>query len=549
MKKIKKYNVILLGTLLLFSFVLIISCENPLKDFKVAVDTAVFDKNIQITVFDPVNPINLDGSNKLNIELLGEDATKIVSDGGSKTNFPLIDGVLQLAVNPAYNTEDLRFIVRVSGKDYLTTTIPVNINQNDTLVNIFANIVNIKDTPNGVSLIESIKPLKDNKLNEDLIVITDDSGENEFTQVEIIKDTEFRDEAGNELSNSGDLKVRVVNFDSQIDESLNSFPGGFSPDSVELENGEIDNEGSFSTAGFVSIDMFVGGVEVKEFSKPITITMEVDRDVVNPNTGAKVKIGDLLPVWSYSKDDGVWKYHTETIIQENNQGNLFVKYTTTHLSWYNLDYWLRGCDDYRRFDVKISAPGVTRENGYRLATSLVYAGTNQNVSYKSNRTANFYDGKSFGYYRTPNTNLQFVVYEGSSTYAKGKEVYRSNIFNGCDFNQISINLNDFKNNLPPQIVNVNINFSGVCDSRIIKPSSFLYMLEDYTNYRGQIYKRSKYVGYIRRGKITLYNITLNKEYEFQTYYKGRVYNHKYTFTSENVDLENFVIPDDLCNSI
>lgn len=548
MKRINKKNGLLIVILLVSSLLITISCENPLKDFNVAIDTAVFEKNASITIFDPTNPSSLDGANKVKVELLGKDASKIVSDGGSKTNFPVINGVLQLAVNPLNTLEDISFVVKVSGNDYLTTTIPVTIGQNDTLVNISANIINIKDAPVGVNIEESSEALNNGKLNQNFTIKTDGSSTGETTEVEISSDTEFKDENGNVISEPGDLKVRVINFDSQTDESLNSFPGGFSPNEIELENGEIDTEGSFSTAGFTSIDMFIGNKEVKEFSKPITITMDIDKEVVNPNTGEKVKKGDVLPVWSYSKDDGKWKYHCDATVEEKNGADLFVQCTTTHLSWYNLDYWLRGCNNRRRFDVNVTASGVDSSNGYRLATALVYAGTNQSISYKSNRTQDFYNGKSFGYYRTPNTNLQFVVYEGNSRYNKGREVFRSSVFNGCSSNQINVNLNDFKNSLPPQPVNVSINFSGNCDGKNIKPSSYLYMQKDYT-YRGRTYKQWRYVGYIRRGRITLYNIVLNKEYEFKTYYKGKEYKHNYTFTSKNINIENFDIPADLCSSL
>ncbi|RCS26963.1 hypothetical protein DUT90_07555 [Polaribacter sp. WD7] len=529
------------------TFIAVISCENPLKDFTVAIDTAVFQKNATITIFDPTNPTNLDGTGKVEIELLGDDAGKIVSDGGSKTNFPVVDGVLQLAVNPANAGENINFVVKVSGDDYLTTTIPVNINENDTLVTIAANMVNINDTADGINLMEDDKSLNNGTLEEDFVVATDNSGDNEATEVTIASGTEFKDANGNLIKGAGDLKVRVVNFGSQDDESLNSFPGGFSPAAIELENGEIDTEGSFSTAGFTSIDMFVGNTEVKEFSEPITIKMDVDSEVVNPNTGEKIKKGDILPVWSYSKDDGKWKYHCDTTVEEED-GQLFTVCTTTHLSWYNLDYWARGCTSRRRFDVNVVAPGVSSSSGYRLVTALVFAGTNQSVSYKSNRVQNFFNGRSFGYYRTPNANLQFVVYDGTSRYNKGNEIYRSNTFNGCDSNQITINLEEFRSSLPPQPVNVNINFSGNCDGNIIKPSSYLYMKTDYT-YRGRTYTYWRYAGYIRSGRVTIYNVFLNREYEFKTYYKGVEYKHNYTFTSNTINIENFDIPAELCNSL
>ncbi|MDX6746001.1 hypothetical protein SHK09_04295 [Polaribacter sp. PL03] len=530
-------------------FFAIYSCENPLTNFKTAVDSAIFDKNITISILDPTNPERLYDNNNLKVTLLGDDAAKIISDGGSKTKFTIVDGIVQLAVNPNETNEDLSFLVKISGDNYLTTTIPVRVQESDTLVNISANIVNISNPADGISIKEVNQPLQGGSLTNLLSVKTDDAGFGETTEVTIEKDTKFKDANGNIINVSGDLIVRVVNFDSQNNESLNSFPGGFSPYEVALENGEINTEGSFSTAGFASIDMFVGGTEVKEFTKPITVAMEIDRDVINPSTGQNIKSGDELPVWSYSKDDGKWVFHATTIVQEKN-GKLISEYKTTHLSWYNLDYWIRGCDNYRRFDVKVTAPGIDSNLSYRLVTNLVYAGTNQGVSYKASRSHDFYDGKSFGYYRTPNSNLEFVIYDGESTYNKGNEIYRSSSFNGCNSNQININLDEFKSKIPAKsaVTNVNVNFSGICKGKTIKPSSYLYMKVSY-NYRGRMYTSWKNVGYINRGKIKLYSITLNKEYEFRTYYRGSRINQKYTFTSDNVDLDNFQIPDNYCSNL
>ena len=113
MKKTIRKKWTLAIAILSIAMIAIISCENPLKEFNIAVDTAVFDKNATIMIFDPTNPNNLDGSDKLSIEILGPDASKIVSDGGSKTNFPVVNGVLQLAVNPA-NTRTRPGIVKMS---------------------------------------------------------------------------------------------------------------------------------------------------------------------------------------------------------------------------------------------------------------------------------------------------------------------------------------------------------------------------------------------------------------------------------------------------
>lgn len=530
-----------------------VSCvdEKFNDEFKITIDTDLFDQTAVVQVFDPSGQANLEGESVLSVEVLGDDKEKFVTDSGENiSTLKVVDGVINLVVNPNKNIEKepVNVILRVSGDDYLTTTIPVTIDENES-AEISAFLVNKTSPIDGVGRVEKTVNITDGVLPETIFLET--SMNDELTnkaRVTVIAGTQFQDVNNNAILGS-ELKLELVNFSPTNVDALASFPGGFSPQSVILEDGEEANDIAFVTAGFISIDMFVGDVEVKNFSEPITITMSIDEKSINPETGELVKIGDVIPVWSYSKDDGEWEYHGESEVKEI-EGIPQVEYTTTHLSWYNMDFrgrrcsrWSWGGNNGTPVTLSVSLPGVGQNQSHRLLSTFVYAGTNQAVSYYATKTKYWYDGQTFELNNTPaGRNLQLVVYSGSSRYNRGEEVFRSQSFDGCAGGTINIDASSMISKLPPPPVNINVQFSGECNGRIIKPTMYMYMYNETYNYW-------QYKGRIYRGEIRLSNMELNKPYRFRTYYGGQVIDQTISFDKTEYEYNEFDIPDLLCSQL
>ncbi|MCL7752893.1 hypothetical protein [Polaribacter sp. Z022] len=541
---------------LLTTFAIITSCKSfdeITEDFDIIINNSVFKQQILVEVFDPVDQSNLNGSNVLKVEVMGEDADKIVTDAGNSTStLKVVNGAIALAVNPNKNTnnEPVQFMLKISGDNYLTTTIPVFLSENDSIATFSANVVNKLNTSKGVDYIKSDETLVNNTLSQDVSVETSGTKAGTTSKVTIKSGTIFKDINGNNISGNK-IESEVVHFNSNDPESLSSFPGGFMPQEITDENGDKVDDAYFETAGFVSIDMKIGDKEVKNFSEPITIKMQVAPDYVNPETGNVIKVGDIIPIWSYSKDDGKWDYHTDGTVTKDSNNNFVVEYTTTHLSWYNLDFKGRRCSSWVRSGgrwtysplakINVSMNGITRANAFRLFSTFVYEGTNQSVSRFAGKTKSWYDGQTFQLNNAPSgRNIQMVIYSGQSRYRKGEILYKSPAFNPCS-GTVNLNVSSIISKLP-QLVNVKVNYTGICNGKKIEPSVYLYM-------KDPTYGYWRYIGYVYKGSVTIRQIELNKEYEFGTYYNGQFYSQSLSFDKTEYINDNYQIPSDLCNRL
>ena len=84
--------------------------------------------------------------------------------------------------------------------------------------------------------------------------------------------------------------------------------------------------------------------------------MDIDEELNMFNTDTPLKTGDQIPVWSYEIEDNTWQFEKNTTIQEDS-GKLSATFTTTHLSWYNLDFYGSRCR-YAN-PIKINAPNLS----------------------------------------------------------------------------------------------------------------------------------------------------------------------------------------------
>lgn len=536
------------------SIAIITSCkgfDEITEDFDIVINNSVFKQQVLVEVFDPVDQSNLNGSSVLKVEVMGEDADKIVTDAGNNVStLKVVNGAIALAVNPNKNTnnEPVQFMLKITGDNYLTTTIPVFLSEQDSVATFSANVVNKLNTSKGIDYVKSEESLVNNTLTSDVSVETSGSKAGTTSKITIKAGTIFKDINGNNISGSK-VESEIVHFNSNDTESLASFPGGFMPQEITDENGDKVNDAYFETAGFVSIDMKIGNKEVKNFSEPITIKMQVAPDFINPETGNTVKVGEEIPIWSYSKDDGKWDYHTNGKVTKDSNNNFVVEYTTTHLSWYNLDFKGRRCSSWvysggrwtysPLAKINVTMNGITRANAFRLYSTFVYEGTNQSVSRYAGKTKSWYDGQSFQLNNAPSgRNIQMVIYSGQSRYRKGDVLFRSTAFNPCS-GTVNLDVSSITSKLP-QLVNVKVKYTGNCNGKKLQPSIYLYR---------KVNGYWRYIGYVNKGSVTISQIELNKEYEFGTYYNGQFFSQSLSFDKTEYINDNYEIPSELCNRL
>ncbi|GAA4850013.1 hypothetical protein [Algivirga pacifica] len=525
-------NTILRGLLILLT---LFSCTSPLKDIELNVSTDVFSQRVLIHLKDPSNAENLFNRN-LKIEILDDPQGMVVNDLG-KREFESSYGYLGLAIDPSKATDDIRFKVKVSGEGYLTTTIPVHLSPEDSMSVYSANLVDLEadELINGVDKAKKTFELINSEVVTEVDFNTEASEAGASTKVKVAPGTTFKDINGNEISGDG-LDVQLVNFDNSNMEAMLSFPGGFSPNMIINENGEEEEGNYFITAGFASIDMWVGDTEVKQFSQPIDIEMTINPDFTNPETGAAIKAGDQIPVWSYDDEVGTWTYHQMGEVVEKD-GKLCVDFQTDHLSWYNLDYEGAICystESTGAINIVNNNPG---DLNYEFYTQFVFEGTDQPVGAIS-KILSFKNGEVIKLYEAPeDRKVQLVVYKGRTR--DSEEMLRTEAFYPCS-EQVTVDITDHVKELPPAI---NLEVIGYCGDQPMRPTVHLSVLKD-----GKLL----YQGLMTNGKITFYNLNINTEYLFialvpgQNGFDGGAVVTE-TFTSSNEVFDNYPLPDGACD--
>ena len=182
--------------------------------------------------------------------------------------------------------------------------------------------------------------------------------------------------ASGQLPAAGPLKVSVVNYANSNVNSLTAFPGGFAATvtgaPASVLNGVGANAGTFITGGFAQFNVNdSNGNAIKNFTQPIALSIDFPKTTLSANGTTVLKPGDLYPVWSYDDDTGTWKYEKEGTVAEKtpvDPNNYTVKFSTNHLSSWNLGFYVASCTgrinltgrpagDTRQLDVEVT--GIT----------------------------------------------------------------------------------------------------------------------------------------------------------------------------------------------
>lgn len=496
--------------LIMAGLVLALAQCTPLdeNDYSLIYDTSFIKYTAMVRFVDAADP-NKELDN-VQLEVGGVDGKYIVDSGGSR-KLRVNSGGITLALDPAREVTEgnpASFRLKASLDGYLPINEMIFFQEGEEQQIIELYLIDANNPPAGIANSVTSESIN-NGVSTSTIQLNVAPGGSKVVgaSLSIPSGTEFRDVNGN-LIQGGNLEVSMTHFDPNGETSVNSFPGGFTPDTVLNENGEPE-DGFFNTAGFASINMEVGGTAVREFSQPIDVTMGVDPQTNNLD-GNAVQIGDTIPIWSYEVETGQWQYEKTGTVVDDGAGGMEMVFQTDHLSWYNIDYYGRRCNWRQRARVSVTMPGFSNySNGKWLFGELVFASNNQPVSYYASRTYRLFDGETLNFMNAPNATLKFRVYDGSSRYNKGNLIAESAPFNACSgVGSVTVNLP------PPTIVTIDV--TGKCpddNSVTFKPNFYVF------------YKKTSdpwysYLTYLNKGAGSTTKLELGQEYDFMVWFNG-----------------------------
>lgn len=499
--------------LLVTAGVLAFSCTDPtaiLDDFTIRIKPNIMENLAMIEIVDANDPILEIPNLKITIE--GDIAEDVYEISGAQ-DFDLLDGRITIGLHPRANPtpgNPVLVPVIVEGDGYLRKRRVIEFDyENEKLQVVEIPLVSVASPPSGVSF--NINPgitLTGGSLPaSESIVVPPGQGSSTGMSIDLDAGTSFFNRQGNPIT-GGSLKVVAGHFDSDNESSLNAFPGGFSADSIQQADGSYVG-GSFQTAGFTTLEMTIDGEEVKSFSQPITITMEVSSNALNPNTGAPLALGDTIPVWSYDEIVGDWVYESDGVVTQGANG-LEVSYQSNHLSYWNLDFFAAYCSS-RNQRLVFDLPGWPSSARRNFKLRVVWPGTNQVVGNWASTTKSLFDGYVLSLSYVPNRTVEVRVFD-----MQDNPVGNSGPINLCGAGDVPITVN-----AAPPVQSISISLEAFCPTNtqiVIRPQDFpVYYRPTAGSTEATPYTL---LGWITGGTGTTDQVLLNTSYDFRAYYGG-----------------------------
>jgi hypothetical protein len=322
---IKIYSFLLLAVLLFNG------CKNPAENIDVLFDANVIQYKATIILKDASGAT----LPNLSISITGADAASIYDFSGTKQIYAP-SGVITVGVTPkAVPTagKPVSFQVMVRGNGYEAQNIPVRI-----AVDQFTQVLSVTMLKTGARTNVTTVVSKETPLAEDGVTTTATTVVTpvsttvaQTTSVSVDAGTQMSDASGKVLT-GGSLLIRTTHYDAKNPESIGLFPGGsLSAPDVVAEDGTTGSA-FFMPAGFANVQMFVNGVEVKTFNKPIQVSIQVDPTFKPQATGQAVKVGDRLSIYSYEVTTGKFSFETNGTVIRDANGKLAVSFPISHLT-------------------------------------------------------------------------------------------------------------------------------------------------------------------------------------------------------------------------
>ncbi|MDP8205154.1 MAG: hypothetical protein P9L92_00685 [Candidatus Electryonea clarkiae] len=318
------------------------SINNPMEDFRIivkgpALGTSFAGRFVNtadgLPIFDSVVEVNIEGPDKEKIANLSNTPKVQFKAPSGFLSFSLLKDIIPSEEEP------VEFIVVAHAEDYVSTSKRFVITEPDDY-DFSIRMVNIENTPPGVSAVIDSSGIVENGFLDRPIILTTESvseeGKSQGATVSIPANIILRDAEGNFLI--GRITTSLVHFTTQDEQSVSAFPGGFE---VEASIDGQQEEVLFFTGGFAAIDMVDEegrSAHTLENGK-INIQMDLDNELLNPETGEIVQSGDEIGTWSYDDLTGEWAFEGNIeVMSGDGSGQFGTSFDVTHLTWWNLDW-------------------------------------------------------------------------------------------------------------------------------------------------------------------------------------------------------------------
>jgi len=425
--------------------------------------------------------------------------------------------------------DPIRFHFLIEADGYVATTKNVVITQEGPSF-YEVDMFQIADPGDGVVVYE----IKEEEVSNGIIVEdTEIKTDQEEVVLEISQGTQLLTKEGEPLE--GELTVEIVFFDPQEEGIEDALPGGIEP-TVTQPDGTVE-DGSFVSVSFASIEITdEQGRSAEKFTEDIAMQLAIPEGTVNPETGEEIQAGDVVPLWSYDEDTGIWNWEDDVVVTPDlkSGGKLVAKSKINHLTWWNLDFYWSSC----RYGIWVDILGRTK------CDPCLYFGLEimQNGTIIRRKVGRICDDIVKFYLAPMGMQANLVAYKNYwDWYYQRNEIGRTLIQDLCDQvtypNENTANRTTISVSLPGNDFHKVFNFIGTCQDNPnveIKPSIPVY-------YKSSESAQYQYLGWVRNGEIEVCNLPVPADYWVRTTYRGQTFEGKisvdanYNVTSDNPD--------------
>lgn len=362
MKKIAIY------TLMVALFGGISSCESPLKDFNLQISTEIIEHYVTLRVVDA----NGDNVNGVSVSLVSGDTQDIYNMEGYK-DFKLTDNLITLGVDPKRTptaNNPIRFRVQFAATGYNTQTIPVAITDASAGIQTVV-LTKPLEVPDGAEeVVENVDLEADGSTSTAVTVEVPSAVGQGDMALTIPSGTQFRDASGAVITGTN-VQIVVTSIDANNEDAVVLLPGGdLRSDEVVLEGGSTA-AGTFSPAAVADIKMLVNGIQVRQFSQPLVVSMPVPANYVSPITGQPIAAGTVFQVFSNS-GDGVWRFEQTSTVTGSASSGFRVSFPVTHLTFYMAGEFAEACSSARV--INFSGDWMSSGATYPIRVDAVWGG-------------------------------------------------------------------------------------------------------------------------------------------------------------------------------
>lgn len=528
MKILRTITKVTLLSAALCAVTLLNSCQKPTEGIKVIVNSSSLFPAPMVFKFTNADSTSINKPTNFAITISGPDA-KLVQMASGGTNFQVTNGIISLAL-----TKDAHPSVSTPVVFTVAATLPnfAPILQNVTITQNKLSVYNVK-------ALEYAKPAEGttvlNQVNNDLsqgviqtaYTVTTQKTPTMTEQATVKFDggTQVQDANGSPIA-AGSLNLNIVQYGTNSSASLQALPGGTTTNTaVDKDGSPINGNVNFVTAGLLQMNLDAGGIPVKKFSKPVSVSIELSNKLTNFATGKPIKAGDVIPFWSLNETTGQWKNEGTTTVVADNNGKLSAPIHISHLSCWSVGWTWGATGSYGTCGNSLNVTINTSDPNFQGGPYNVSLQTPDGTYLGGVQGITIANGNVVTLTSVPDIAQAKIVVSGGIPFTSSQ----SQLFSPCGAGSVSVYVPVSSNT-----VNVNVDVIGLCNGKdlTILPSATF-----------ELYQQTGST-YTDAGTLQLINGKGNTGLQVgRLYYLTTTYNGKnYTTDPFSVSKTDFTVP-------